>query len=254
MGLFDLFSNETAEEAARKANAGRVEGYSQYADLAGQGRAAISSGYGKAGDAIRATADLYRPGAELYGDATGAGGVAGLERAEDIWKNSEGFGLFNFANDAAQQAVNRARSASGNAYSGNADYGAAKTASDLAGTHWGSFVSGLAPYLGAYSGAANNLANVYTGEAGALNASLTGQAGAANTTQTAIGQNEAGAELNNYQVGANQLNAIKDGIKLAAAIPTGGASLFSGFGSGGVPQNTTSLNANYAPFGETRFA
>ena len=35
-----------------------------------------------------------------------------------------------------------------------------------------------------------------------------GQGGAANTTQTTIGNNNAGAEMNNYKVGANQLNAL----------------------------------------------
>jgi hypothetical protein len=234
-GLFNMFSNDAADNAAEIANKYRQEGYNQLSSLYGQGRDAITSGYGKAGDAIRSTYDMYKPGAALYGDATGAGGVAGLKRAGDIWKNSEGYGLYNFANEQAQQAVNRARSASGNQYSGNADFGAAKTASDLAGTHWGSFVSGLAPYLGQYSTAASNLGNVYTGEAGALDRSFTGQGSTANATQTGIGQNLAGAELNNYQVGRNQFDAIKSAASLAA---TGGLSgglsgLFSGFGGNG---------------------
>jgi hypothetical protein len=76
-------------------------------------------------------------------------------------------------------------------------------------------------------------AGVDTGLGNALNTSFTGQGGAANTTQTGIGATNAAAEMNNYQVGANQLGAIMGVAKLAAAIPTGGASLFSGFGGGG---------------------
>jgi hypothetical protein len=48
MGLFDLFSNDTAEKARDEANAGAREGYSQLSDLYGQGRGALTSNYGDA--------------------------------------------------------------------------------------------------------------------------------------------------------------------------------------------------------------
>jgi hypothetical protein len=41
-----------------------------------------------------------------------------------------------------------------------------------------------------------------------LNSSYTNQGNAANTTQTTIGNNNAAAEMNNYKVGANQLNGL----------------------------------------------
>jgi hypothetical protein len=64
------------------------------------------------------------------------------------------------------------------------------------------------------------------------------QGSAANQTQTGIGQNLAGAELNNYNVGANTLNAILGvgntaakiaGSPLGSSIGTGVNNLFSSF-------------------------
>jgi hypothetical protein len=51
-------------------------------------------------------------------------------------------------------------------------------------------------------------AGVDTGLGTALNSSYTNQGNAANTTQTTIGNNNAAAEMNNYKVGANQLNGL----------------------------------------------
>jgi len=253
MSLFDIFSNDAAEDAARAASEGRRQGYAQLSDLYGQGRNAITQGYGQAAGVLGDVAGAYKPGFEAYGDVSGAHGVEGLQRGTDLFRNSGQYGVFGVANDAAQQAVNRQRAASGNAYSGAADYGAAKAASDLAGNYWGQFQQGLQPYLQGYGTAATNLGNVYTGQGNALNASFQGQGGAANATQTGIGADTAGAELNRYNVGANTLNALM-GVGNLAMKGAGGAggfsSLFSGFGG---QNDRSNPNNNYAQFGQTYF-
>jgi hypothetical protein len=232
--LFSLFSNDSAEEAARLANEGRQQGYAQLSDLYGQGRTAISTGYGKAADTLKGVGDFYKPGAMAYGDVSGAHGVAGLQRGTDLFRNSGQYGVYGVANDAAQQAIQRARAASGNAASGNADYGAAKAASDLAGGYFGQFQQGLAPYLANYGTAQGKLADTYSGEGTALNASFMGQGNAANANETAQGANLAGAEMNNYNVGANWLNAIKGAAGFVAGggpanFASGAKGLFSAF-------------------------
>jgi hypothetical protein len=214
--LFDLFSNDSAEKAAALANQGLQQGYSQLSDLYGQGRGAINTGYGQAQDVLSGALGQYAPGAAAYGDVSGANGIAGLQRGTDLFKNSGQYGVYGFANDQAQQALQRAHAAAGNLGSGNTDTDAMKYAAGLAGQNWGQFQQGLQPYLSGYGTAAANLGNAYTGQANALNASFTGQGGAANATQTGIGQNLAGAELNNYKVGANQLNALLGVGSLAA--------------------------------------
>jgi len=230
MGLFDLFSNDSAEDAARLANEGRQRGYAQLSDLYGQGRGAITSGYGKAADTIKGVSEFYKPGALAYGDVSGAHGVEGLQRGTDLFKNSGQYGVFGVANDAAQQALTRARSASGNLDSGTANYGAMKTASDLALSGWGQFQQGLQPYLSNYGTSEGKLADIYTGEGNALNTSFTGQGNAANVNETGQGANLAGAEMNNYNVGANWLNAIKGAAGFVAG---GGPANFIGGVTGG---------------------
>jgi hypothetical protein len=236
MGLFDLFSNDTADRAAALANQGAQKGYDQLSGLYGQGRDALTSNYGAAQGVLGNAAAQYQPGFNAYGDASGAGGVAGLQRATDAFKNSGQYGVFGVANDAAQQAIQRAHAAGGNLLSGNTDYGAAKTASDLAQTAWGGYQAGLQPYLSYPSALAGGQANLYAGLGNLQNQSYTGQGGAANTTQTAMGNNLAGAELNNYKVGANQLNGLLGIGQLAMGMPPtsfGNIGAPSGGGGGG---------------------
>jgi hypothetical protein len=261
MGLFDIFSNKSAERARDMANTGLNLGYGKLTDLYGQGRGAITSGYAKADDIwsnqMKDYDSLFKGGAEAYGDVSGAHGVEGLQRGTDLFKNSGQYGIFGVANDAARQGALRAGSAAGRVSSGNVDVDVMKKAADLAQTGWGSFQQGLLPYLGNYGSAIGSVgtarANAAIGEGTALNTSYTGQGGAANATETAIGQNNAGAELNKYQVGANTWKAIESAAKLAAAIPTGGASLavpslFSGFGgSGGSGSSISGGGGGYNP-------
>jgi hypothetical protein len=231
-----LFSNDTADRAAALANQGAQKGYDQLSGLYGQGRDALTSNYGAAQGVLGNAAAQYQPGFNAYGDASGAGGVAGLQRATDAFKNSGQYGVFGVANDAAQQAIQRAHAAGGNLLSGNTDYGAAKTASDLAQTAWGGYQAGLQPYLSYPSALAGGQANLYAGLGNAQNQSYTGQGGAANTTQTAMGNNLAGAELNNYKVGANQLNGLLGIGQLAMGLPPtsfGNIGAPSGGGGGG---------------------
>ena len=250
---FDLFSNDTAEKAAELANQGRMQGYAQLSDIYGQGRGALESNYGKAADVwtnfqnkIDTQGNPYASGAAAYGDVTGAGGVEGLKRATDLWKNSGQYGVYGVGLNEGLSALARAHSAAGNLSSGNADTDAMKYAADQATKSWGTFQSGLQPYLSAdlstrtnalnaSGNAAQGLANTYGALGAGLNASDMAQGNAANTTQTGIGANNAGAEMNNYNVGANQLNAL---LGVGNWISGGGIGklqsglqpLFSGFG------------------------
>ena len=248
MGLFDLFSNDTAERARDMANAGATAGYNQLSDLYGQGRGALTSNYGDAKNLYTGLINSTGAGAKAYGDASGANGVEGLARAMDTFKNSGQYGTYGFALDQGLQALNRTHAASGNLASGNADVDSMKYATGLAGQTYSNYLSGLSPYLGANSGAISGAAGVDTGLGTALNSSYTNQGNAANTTQTAIGNNNAAAEMNNYKVGANQLNALMGVASLAAGGLGGagglgslGGSLTGGFGGTGFSLGPTSV-------------
>lgn len=253
MGLFDLFSNDTATTAAGQRNAGLAAGigflqgnYGQGRDaLSGnlqQGRDALTTGYGKTGDIYSGLGNyysgLYGGGAQAYGDATGANGAAGFGRAQTNFRTDPGYG---FQMDQGLQGLQRTHAAAGNLSSGNADADTLKFSQGLADQSYGNYVSRLAPYLGlAGSGAATAAAgqagaatglgtglNASYGAQGAgLNASYQGEGAAANAAATGVGASNAAATMNNYNVGANQLSALAAGGKLFG-------SLFGSFGGAG---------------------
>jgi hypothetical protein len=161
-------------------------------------------------------------GANAYGDASGANGVAGLQRGMDTFKNSGQYGTYGFSLDQGLQALDRTHAAAGNLSSGNADTDALRYATGLADKTYSSYLSGLQPYLGANSSAVSGAAGAQTGLANGLSQSFQGQGNAANANYTGQGASNAAATMNEYNVGANTLNAITGIAKTAA-------SLFGGF-------------------------
>lgn len=218
MGLFDLFSNDKAEEAAAQRNAGLQKGYDALSGLYGQGRDALTQNFGAAGDLYKNLITSYAPGVQAYGDASGANGAEGLQRATDTFKNSGQYGAYGFSLDQGLQALNRAHSAAGNLSSGNADTDAMKFATGLAGQQYSNYLQGLQPYLGQNTAATAGAAAVDTGLGTALNQSYQGQGSAANANYTGQGASDAAATMNNYNVGANQFNALLSAGKLAAGL------------------------------------
>lgn len=230
MGLFDIFSNSDAENAARMRNAGLQQGYDALSGLYGQGRDSLTSNYGQARDTVNS---LYNPliastraGSNAYGDASGANGSDGLARAMANFKNSGQYGAYGFSLDQGLQGLSRAHAAAGNLSSGNADTDAMRYATGLADQTYGSYLSGLSPYLGAnanaVSGAAGLNANIDTGLGNAINQSYQGQGAAANKNYTDQGASNAAAEMNKYNISQNMWNGIGQVAKL-------GSNLFGAF-------------------------
>lgn len=222
MGLFDIFSNSDAEQAAADRNAGLQQGYNALSDLYGQGRNAITQGYGQASSLYAPLVASTGAGAKAYGDASGANGVAGLQSAMDTFKNSGQYGTYGFTLGQGLQALDRTHAAAGNLASGNADADTLNYATGLAGKTYSDYLSGLSPYLSANSNAVAGAANAATGGANALNASYQGQGAAANANYTGQGASNAAADMNNYNISQNLWNGIGKAVNL-------GASLFGGF-------------------------
>jgi hypothetical protein len=222
LGLFDIFSNDTAEQAARQRNAGLQQGYDALSGQYEAGRGAINAGYGTATGYYQPLLTSTGAGSSAYGDASGANGAVGTARAYDAFKNSGAYGGFKFANDMGLQAIARQHAAAGNPASGNADTDAAKFTAGLAGNTWKDYVSGLSPYLPANANAVGGAANIATGQGNALNANYTGQGNAANANYTGQGASNAAATMNNYNISKN----LWDGLGKAVNV---GSSLFGAF-------------------------
>lgn len=220
MGLFDLFSNDTAEEAARQRNQGLQQGYDALSSTYGQGRDALSSNYAQGGSALtsalgqgrdaitsaygqgrdalnsnygqaaglyRGLLDSYTPGANAYGDAAGANGAEGLARATANFKNSGQYGVYGVGLNEGLQALSRARAAAGNLSSGNADTEAIKYAQDQASKAYGQYAAGLAPYLQGQGTATQGLAGLYSGLGQNINQSYDAQGNAIGSSYGAQG-------------------------------------------------------------------
>jgi len=253
MGLFDLFSNDTAEEAARQRNEGLQKGYDALSSTYQQGRDALQTGANTATSLWQNYGNqanqLYGAGANAYGDYSGANGVEGMQRATDAFKNSGQYGVYGIGLQEGLQALNRTHAAAGNLSSGNADTDTIKYAQDQASKAYGQYGNGLSPYLQLQGqgqlASTTGQANAATGLASGLNSSYQGQGTAANANYTGQGASDAAATMNNYNVGANTLNAITNGLGfLSGGSGTGGGS--SSGGLGGLLRNGQSLFSMFA--------
>jgi hypothetical protein len=97
-----------------------------------------------------------------------------------------------------------------------------KYATGLANSTYSSYLSGLSPYLNANNSAVSGAATINALQGNALDKSYEGQGTAANANYTNQGASTAAATMNNYNVGANELNAL-------TGLAKGASSLFSAF-------------------------
>lgn len=246
MGLFDLFSNDKAEEAAQQRKDGLQQGYDALTGAYQQGRDALTTGANTASSLWQnygnTVGQMYGSGAAAYGDVSGANGVEGLQRGTDLFKNSGQYGVYGVGLQEGLQALNRTHAAAGNLSSGNADADTIKFAQDQASKAYGQFQTGLQPYLTlngqAQALATKGQADAATGLGTGLNTNYMGQGAAANANYTGQGAADAAATMNNYNVGANIFNALKGGADFVAGggisnfangAKSGASSLFSMF-------------------------
>jgi hypothetical protein len=208
----------------------------------GQGRDALTTGFNQASNLYAPLVASNNAGATAYGNAAGANGVAGLQQATNDFKNSGQYGVYGVGLNEGLQALNRTHAAAGNLSSGNADTDAIKYAQDQASKAYGSYTTGLQPYLAGQQAATAGAATAATGLGTGLNQSYQGQGNAANANYTGQGASNAAATMNNYNVGANQLNALTGGLGFLSGgvggqggfggLMTNAKNLFSGFNNG----------------------
>lgn len=223
MGLFDLFSNSSAENAANAANAGIGQGTAALQQNYGLGQNALSTNYGNASNLYAPLVKSTGQGATAYGNASGANGTAGLKTAMDNFHNSGQYGNYGFSLTQGLQGIDRTHAAAGNLNSGNADTDTANYVTGLANNTYKDYLSGLQPYLGANASAVAGAAGVDTGLGNASAGLYAGLGNALNSNYTQQGANTAAADMNSYKVGANILNAGLGVGKFIAGGVGGGA-------------------------------
>lgn len=225
MGNFftDLFSTKPAEDAAKAIKQGYATGLDQANTTLTNAQTNADTLYGQAYSPFSSLISSTGAGSAAYGDATGANGQEGLDRAKALFTSTpgyqSGFDLLTDAND--RLAASRGILASGNTIADTA-----KLATTYADQNYGNYVSRLAPYLGANENAVSGGAGVLTGQA-ALDTGVAGQK-ATNmwNAATGSGQADANADLAAYSASGNFWNTLLGAANLGLK-----ATGVGGFGS-----------------------
>jgi hypothetical protein len=220
MGIFDIFTNTNAQDAANAQIQGLQTGYQDLTTQFNQGRDALTTNYGAALQPFLQAQQTGQQGTTAYGNALGLNGPAGNASATQAFWNNPAI--------ASQLQVGSENVLRNNAATGQLDSG--KTNVDLqnlgqqtASQGWGNYVNSLQPYLNYGLGAASGGAGVQTGLGSALNQSYTNQGNAAFGVATGQANAQANADLANNQASANIWGAVMNGAKLA----TSAAAMFS---------------------------
>ncbi len=222
--LFDFFSDKPAKEAAAARVAAQNAGYSQLSDLYGKATDALTSNTGQATSLYQPLLQGTQAGANAYGDASGANGQEGLQRAYAQFMSSPGYQ----AGLNAQVDQNDRRMASrGMLNSGNTLEDTTKIGIDYANQKFDAYRAGLQPYLGAQQSAVSGAGGLYAGLGQGL-AGLYGQQGqAAQGAQTAIGNANADSALAAYNASKNiwttGAGILQAGAQIAAGKPPASA-------------------------------
>ena len=223
MGLFDIFSNDNAEEAARAQTEGLVRGYGAASDLLGQGRDALTSNYTSGlspflqnySQASGQTQQSYT----ALANALGLNGTAGSDAAKAQFTNAPGY---QAALDAANENTLRNASRTGDLRSGATNIDLSNNAQNLQNQQWNNWTSQLMSLLsggqGASSSAASGIGSLYAGLGTGLNNSYGSQAELAWNKETGVGNANANAALAKNNASANGLNAIMQGAGMATQL------------------------------------
>jgi len=215
VGIFDLFTNTNAQDAANAQISGIQQGQ-QAANQAIIGGAipALQTNYTQALQPFLQNYGQAQGGVNQYLaalDIGGSGGAAGGQQIQQLLQNTPGY---QFQLDQGAQNVLRNAAQTGTLASGNTLNALQTQGQGQANQTYQQYVNNLAPFLGASAGAAGGIGSTYQG----LGQGLAGQYGnlaqLGYTASTDIGKAQANADLAKNQGDANVLNFGMNAAKL----------------------------------------
>jgi hypothetical protein len=215
MGIFDIFSGQGYEDAARA----RAEGLARAraaADAAiDTGSRELRSAYGRAGEIYDPLYRSTHAGFSSYGDALGLGGPEGYERARAAFRTSPGY---EFALKSGLDALDRRAASRGMLASGNTNIDTLNFAKGLADQEWGNYIARLAPYLTGAQTATAGRAGIETALGSALNTNQLYKGGIGFQTEAGIGNANADGAIADSIAGANFWKALLGGANAASKL------------------------------------
>lgn len=234
MGIFDVFTNKNAQDAANIQSAGAVKAYGDLSTQFGQGRDALTSNYTAALQPFLAAQQTGQQGTQALGNALGLNGPQGNAAATSaFWSNP----AIQSQLDVGSQNVLRNQAATGQLNSGKTNVDLQNLGQQTASQGWNQYVQNLQPYLGYGLSAAQGGAGVQTGLGQGLNQSFAGQGQAAYGADTSSANAQANAILAKNQADANIWGLVGNLGGSALNFAGGGgfsnfANMFGGGGSG----------------------
>ncbi len=233
MGLFDIFSNKNAQDAANARIAGINQGYTDATGAVQTGLNNANQYYGSAYNAWAPLAGQGAAGANAYADALGLNGPEGNARAQVAFQNNPGY---QFQLQSGLGAIDRAAAARGRVQSGNTLAAEQQYGSNLANQGWSNYLAAFNPLLSQQTAAAQGQSGVLTNQAGTnYNSGL--QLGNLGWQKgTGIGDAQAAADLAKNQASANLWGVLLGGASLGANM--------LGFTNGGLGRSLGSLGGN----------
>lgn len=226
MGIFDIFTGDSAKEAAAE-NSGRLNALkSEGTGFLDAGRTGALEALTRAGGMFSPLSAKYGRGTDLYLDALGVNGPQGNARATGAFQAGPGY---QFKVNSALDALDRRAASRGLLGSGNNTIDTLSTVTGLADQEYGDWRNSLAGLIspelaatGAGAGYEAAKAPVYTNDALQRLALSSGVTGGLNNQTTQA----ANAEM---QGSGNLWGAIMNGAKMVA----GAAGGMPGMGGGG---------------------
>ena len=211
--LFDLFSNDNAQDAANAQIAAINQGKTQATGALDTGLNLATGSYSNALQPFLTNYNTAQGGQNAYADATGANGAAGNARAVQNFQASP---AYQYTLDQGTQNFLRNQAATGQLNSGATDVGLQNLGQNTANQFYQQYVQNLQPFLQQSTNAATGIAGVNTGLGTLQNANRGQVASLDYGADTSQGNAQANADLANNQAAANQFGALKAGAGLAA--------------------------------------
>lgn len=209
MGVFDIFSDQPAQDAAQAQIAGIQQGQQQGSTLLNKGLTAAQGSYSAGLAPFQTNFNQAQPGVTSYGNATGANGPAGYSKALMDFAASPGQA---YQLQQGDENVLRNDARTGTLNSGGTQVDLQNVGQGVANQNWQQYISNLLPFLGQSNTAAQGIGAVSTAQAGTQAGNYGDQAQLAYGAATGEGNANANADLAKYAASGNIWNA---GMNLA---------------------------------------
>jgi hypothetical protein len=218
VGIFDIFTNQNAQDAANAQIAGIQQGQQTAQQALAGGNQALTTNYTAGLQPFLTNYGQAQGGVNQYLAALGiggAGGAAGAQQIQQMLQNTPGY---QFQLNQGTQNVLRNAAQTGTTASGATLNALQNQGQGLANTTYQQYLQNLQPFLGASGQAAGGIGSLYSGLGQGLNQNANTLAQLGWTANTGIGNAQANADLAANQASANIWNLGGNIAKLGASV------------------------------------